>query len=71
MNAAKLALEDCSELFPHLSYQRRLVKRSFKQQEIERRKEDWKEEVRIKREELGINKIEAAKWKVGPARKKP
>jgi ribonuclease-3 len=30
MNAAKLALEQCSHLFPHLTYQRRVLERSFK-----------------------------------------
>jgi ribonuclease-3 len=30
MNAAKLALEQCSHLFPHLTYQRKVLERSFK-----------------------------------------
>ena len=32
MNAAKNALDECSHLFPHLSYQKRILERSFKQQ---------------------------------------
>ena len=30
MNAAKLALEQCSHLFPHLTYQKKILERSFK-----------------------------------------
>ena len=32
MNAAKNALNECSHLFPHLTYQKRILARSFKQQ---------------------------------------
>ena len=34
MNAAKLALETCAHLFPHLNYQKRIMERSFKRQGV-------------------------------------
>ena len=34
MNAAKIALEKCGHLFPHLNYQKRIMERSFKRQGV-------------------------------------
>ena len=35
MNAAKIALEECAHLFPHLLYQKRVLQRSFKNQGLD------------------------------------
>lgn len=34
-NAAKKAIEDCGHLFPHLTYQKRVLERSFKSQGLD------------------------------------
>ena len=52
MNAAKLALDTCSHLFPHLDYQKKIVERSLKKNK-DHLKESWEEEVRKKRKILG------------------
>ena len=54
MNAAKLALDTCSHLFPHLDYQKKIVERSLKKNK-DHLKESWEEEVRKKRKILGNN----------------
>lgn len=56
MNAAKLALETCSHLFPHLDYQKKIVERSLKRNR-EHLKMTWEEEVRKKRKEMGLDVI--------------
>ena len=53
MNAAKLALDTCSHLFPHLDYQKKIVERSLKKNK-DHLKESWEEEVRKKRKILGM-----------------
>ncbi len=45
MNAASAALKKCGHLFPHLSYQKKIVQRSFQRQDKERKKLEWQEEV--------------------------
>ena len=57
MNAAKLALETCSHLFPHLTYQKRIMERSFKRQGVvtETIRETWYKETLKKRKELGLD----------------
>ena len=57
MNAAKLALETCSHLFPHLNYQKRIMERSFKRQGVvtETIRETWYKETLKKRKELGLD----------------
>lgn len=57
MNAAKLALETCSHLFPHLNYQKRIMERSFKRQGVvtETIRETWYKETLRKRKELGLD----------------
>ena len=57
MNAAKLALETCSHLFPHLNYQRRIMERSFKRQGVitETIRDTWYKETLKKRQELGLD----------------
>merc|ERR1719342_1939899 len=57
MNAAKLALETCSHLFPHLNYQRRIMERSFKRQGgvTETIRDTWYKETLKKRQELGLD----------------
>ena len=56
MNAAKLALDTCSHLFPHLDYQKKIVERSLKKNK-DHLKESWEEEVRKKRKILGNHAI--------------
>merc|ERR1712166_389352 len=56
MNAAKLALDTCSHLFPHLDYQKKIVERSLKKNK-DHLKESWEEEVRKKRKILGLDDI--------------
>lgn len=55
MKAAKLALENCAHLFPHLTYQKKIVERSLYKQNKDRLREEWHKEVRKKREELGLD----------------
>ena len=52
MNAAKLALDTCSHLFPHLDYQKKIVERSLKKNK-DHLKESWEEEVRKQRKIMG------------------
>ena len=58
MNAAKLALETCAHLFPHLNYQKRIMERSFKRQGVvtDTIRETWYQETLKKRQELGLDK---------------
>merc|ERR1712066_171966 len=60
MNAAKIALEKCAHLFPHLNYQKRIMERSFKRQGVvtETIRENWYQETLKKRQELGLDKEE-------------
>ena len=60
MNAAKLALETCAHLFPHLNYQKRIMERSFKRQGVvtDTIRETWRQETLKKRQELGLDKPE-------------
>merc|ERR1719195_1309689 len=57
MNAAKLALDTCSPLFPHLNYQKRIMERSFKRQGVvtETIRETWYKETLKKRKEPGLD----------------
>jgi hypothetical protein len=55
MNAAKTALETCSDLFPHLDYQRKIVERSFQKQNREQLAMDWRSEVLKQRKKLGMD----------------
>lgn len=57
MNAAKLALEKKSDLFPHLNYQKRIMEKSFKRQGVmsETIRETWYKETLRKRRELGLD----------------
>ena len=63
MNAAKLALETCGHLFPHLNYQKRIMEKSFKKQGVytETIRETWYKETLRKRQELGLDTGTAAK----------
>ncbi len=67
MNAARRALKDNGEeLFPHLSYQKAIVERSFLQQGAEAAKEAEREKVLRERRELGLDKAmeeKERKWK--------
>ena len=56
MNAAKLALETCGHLFPHLDYQKKIVERSLKKNK-DHIKQTWAEEVRKKRKLIGLDEI--------------
>ena len=56
MNAAKLALDTCSHLFPHLDYQKKIVERSLMRNK-DHLKETWQEEVRKQRKLRGNSKI--------------
>jgi len=56
MNAAKIALEECAHLFPHLNYQKRIMERSFKRQGVGQIiRENWYQETLKKRAELGMD----------------
>lgn len=55
MNAASAALKNCSDLFPHLSYQKKIVERSFHVQDMERKKQEWRDEVVMMRKKLGLD----------------
>ena len=46
MNAATLALTECSHLFPHLQHQRRILERSIMSQDLDTKRAVWEEEVR-------------------------
>ena len=63
MNAAKLALETCGHLFPHLNYQKRIMEKSFKKQGVytETIRETWYKETLRKRQELGLDTGTVAK----------
>ena len=56
MNAAKLALETCGHLFPHLDYQKKIVERSLKRNK-DHIKQSWEEEVRRRRKLMGLDEI--------------
>ena len=56
MNAAKLALETCGHLFPHLDYQKKIVERSLKRNK-DHLKQSWQEEVRKQRKLMGLDEI--------------
>ena len=56
MNAAKAALENCSYLFPHLDYQKKIVERSFQRQNKESLELKWREEVRENYERPGLKR---------------
>jgi len=60
MNAAKIALEKCAHLFPHLNYQKRIMERSFKRQGVvgDIVRDNWYQETLKKRQELGMDKEE-------------
>jgi len=53
-NAAKKAIEDCGHLFPHLTYQKRVLERSFKSQGLDFVRYNWQKEVEKKRKEIGM-----------------
>lgn len=59
MNAAKLALENCAHLFPHLNYQKRIMQRSFRLQGIHppdsKVRENWYNETIKMRKKLGMD----------------
>ena len=55
MNAANSALASNSHLFPHLSYQKKVLERNIERQSIEQKKENWKEEVREYRRRNGLD----------------
>jgi len=59
MNAAKLALENCAHLFPHLNYQKRIMQRSFRLQGIQppesKVRENWYNETIKMRKKLGMD----------------
>ena len=58
MNAAKIALEKCAHLFPHLNYQKRIMERSFKRQGVgDLIRDNWYQETLKKRAELGMDDI--------------
>merc|ERR1712117_739420 len=63
MNAAKAALENCSYLFPHLDYQKKIVERSFQRQNKESLELKWREEVLQQRKALGLDKAFEEKWR--------
>jgi len=63
MNAAKAALENCSYLFPHLDYQKKIVERSFQRQNKESLELKWREEVLQQRKALGLDKAFEDKWR--------
>ena len=52
MNAAKIALDTCGHLFPHLDYQKKIVERSLRKNK-DHLKQSWEEEVRRIRKEKG------------------
>ena len=60
MNAAKIALEKCAHLFPHLNYQKRIMERSFKRQGVvgDIVRDNWYQETLKRRQELGMDKEE-------------
>ena len=53
MNAAKIALDTCGHLFPHLDYQKKIVERSLRKNK-DHMKQSWEEEVRRIRKEKGL-----------------
>lgn len=57
MNAAKLALDNCSHLFPHLDYQKKIVERSLFRQNKDQIRVTWEEEVRTQRRLMGLDEI--------------
>ena len=57
MNAANIALNDCSHLFPHLDHQKKIMEKSFLNQGKDLKKMVWEEEVRVKRRELGLDTV--------------
>merc|ERR1712037_643628 len=58
MNAAKIALEKCAHLFPHLNYQKRIMERSFKRQGVgDLIRDNWYQETLKKRAELGMDDV--------------
>merc|ERR1712032_1335254 len=58
MNAAKIALENCAYLFPHLNYQKRIMERSFKRQGVgDLIRDNWYQETLKKRAELGMDDV--------------
>lgn len=59
MAAAALALENCESLFPHLSYQKRIVEKSLQRQTYEEKRQAWTETVLEERKRLGLDKINA------------
>ena len=56
MNAAKIALDTCGHLFPHLDYQKKIVERSLRKNK-DHMKQSWEEEVRRVRKERGLDEI--------------
>ena len=56
MNAAKIALDTCGHLFPHLDYQKKIVERSLRQNK-DHLKQAWEEKVRRVRKERGLDEI--------------
>jgi len=64
MNAAKVALRDYRQLFPHLEHQKRIVRESFQRQGVQRDlRSEWREEVRRTRAELGMDTVFEKKLK--------
>jgi len=66
MNAAKIALEKCAHLFPHLNYQKRIMERSFKRQGVvgDIVRDNWYQETLKKRQELGMDKEPEVKQEI-------
>ena len=61
MNAAQLALESSGHLFPHLSYQKKIVERSFQRQTMDDKRKQWQNEVKRMRKELGLDEMSRRK----------
>lgn len=66
MNAAKIALEKCAHLFPHLNYQKRIMERSFKRQGVvgDIVRDNWYQETLKRRQELGMDKEPEVKQEI-------
>jgi len=63
MNAAKVALEKCAHLFPHLNYQKRMVEMSFKQQGMvgDIVRNNWYQETLKRGQGMGMDQEQAVK----------
>ena len=63
MNAAKIALDTCGHLFPHLDYQKKIVERSLRKNK-DHMKQSWEEEVRRIRKEKGMLSFHVKKARI-------